>query len=378
MSEIKSRYKVCRLGDICKDIFAGGDVPTERYSKTKNDKYNIPIYANAEKDNGLYGYTDIARVNEPCITIAARGTIGFTAIRTEPFLPVVRLIVIIPKKDVVDLEYLYFALYNIVPRSDGTSIPQLTIPAAKNLIISFPLDISIQKALVVKLKKQLLAIDAMAEKTKRQLQYTISLAARINKETIVFEGKKEPISKYCVEDKRIIQPDSDDAQSLKYLGMENIDKNTWVYIASSDIIEAGSSTTYYYDKSHVLYGKLRPYLKKVFLPEQAGRCSTELIPLLPSDTIEHEYLALLLTDDDLVGYIMSESTGARMPRTDMKKLLAYKVSVPNIEEQRTRLETRKKQMKKSNILIEKLHKQQENIDALRACVFKEAFGSEEI
>lgn len=121
-----------KLIDVAEDIFAGGDVPKDRFSEIVTDEYKIPIYANAEKDNGLYGYTDVARVSVPCVTVAARGTIGFTAKRTEPFLPVVRLITVIPNGEKITLDYLYYALRNCRPKSSGTSIPQLTVPDIKN------------------------------------------------------------------------------------------------------------------------------------------------------------------------------------------------------------------------------------------------------
>lgn len=121
-----------KLTDVIENIFAGGDVPQDRFSETATDEYKIPVYANAEKDNGLYGYTDMARVSVPCVTVAARGTIGFTAKRIEPFLPVVRLITVIPDKEKITLDYLYYALRNCRPKSSGTSIPQLTVPDIKN------------------------------------------------------------------------------------------------------------------------------------------------------------------------------------------------------------------------------------------------------
>jgi restriction endonuclease S subunit len=84
------------LESCCEQIFAGGDVPKDRLSQERTPKYSVPIFSNGEKDDGLYGFTDVARVTKPSITVSARGTLGFTAIRTEPFLPVVRLIVLVP------------------------------------------------------------------------------------------------------------------------------------------------------------------------------------------------------------------------------------------------------------------------------------------
>ena len=130
-----------KLEEVCKRIYAGGDVPKDRYSEVKNEQYQIPIYANAEKDEGLYGYTDVARENDLSITVAARGTIGYTAIRKEPFLPVVRLITVVPDTDKISVRYLYYALRNCKPQSSGTSIPQLTVPdIKKNNIYLYEID----------------------------------------------------------------------------------------------------------------------------------------------------------------------------------------------------------------------------------------------
>lgn len=121
-----------KLESVCQQIYAGGDVPKERYSEIKTEKYKIPIYANAEQNEGLYGFTDKAREYRPCVTVAARGTIGYTAIRTEPFLPVVRLITVVPDLEKVSLRYLYYALKICKTASSGTSIPQLTVPNIKS------------------------------------------------------------------------------------------------------------------------------------------------------------------------------------------------------------------------------------------------------
>lgn len=127
-----------RLNDICTSVFAGGDVPKGNHSKTLTEKYQVPIYTNGEKNNGLYGYTDSARVTSPSITISARGTIGYTVIRNEPFYPAIRLIVATPNPDALDLSFLYFAIESMSIGHSGTSIPQLTVPMVRELLIPRP------------------------------------------------------------------------------------------------------------------------------------------------------------------------------------------------------------------------------------------------
>ena len=128
---MKKGWQTKTLDSCCEQIFAGGDVPKDRFSEEQTENFSVPIYSNGEKNDGLYGFTDLARVTKPSITVSARGTLGFTAIRTEPFLPVVRLIVLVPDEKQITLSFLYYALVGMDFENTGTSIPQLTVPNFK-------------------------------------------------------------------------------------------------------------------------------------------------------------------------------------------------------------------------------------------------------
>lgn len=109
------------------DISAGGDRP-KIFSEFKSEKCKIPIFSNGTTVEGLYGYTDKAKINSKSVTIAARGGIGFTALRLDPYVPIVRLIVLKPK----DEKHLFY-LFETAKRfrhQDGTSSAQsqLTVP----------------------------------------------------------------------------------------------------------------------------------------------------------------------------------------------------------------------------------------------------------
>jgi len=135
---------------VCDEIFAGGDAPKNGYSLEPNEKHNIPIYANAVKDRGLYGYTDFARVTNPCVTIAARGSgTGHTELRNEHFLPIVRLIVCIPDTEQISTEFLKYTIDNLVIQRSGSAIPQLTVPMIKDYRIPVP-SIEEQKRVIEK------------------------------------------------------------------------------------------------------------------------------------------------------------------------------------------------------------------------------------
>jgi restriction endonuclease S subunit len=119
-----------------------------------------------------------------------------------------------------------------------------------------------------------------------------------------------------------------------YIGLENVESGTGRLLSeASDLLEA-TSTSFVFDQSNVLYGKLRPYLNKVVLPNFRGRCTTELVPLLPSDQIERSFLFWLLLRSETVEVAMNGKTGARMPRTDMSVLLSMKIPLPPLDVQR--------------------------------------------
>lgn len=123
---------------ICKSLFAGGDVPKENFSKTKTEKYKVPIISNGINDKAIYGYTNIAKVEEESLTISGRGTIGYCAIRKEPFFPVIRLIIATPKQDIILPIVLKYIIDSLNLKGEGVAIPQLTIPKVKNELIILP------------------------------------------------------------------------------------------------------------------------------------------------------------------------------------------------------------------------------------------------
>lgn len=139
-SKIESKWPMKYISELF-DCFAGGDKPKD-FSEEKTPIFDIPVFANGFENNGLIGFTNKAKIISDCITVSARGTIGFSIIRKEPFVPIVRLIVASPKTNQINL---YFAklMFDILDFSNtGGVIPQLTVPNfVKNKIPLPPLDI---------------------------------------------------------------------------------------------------------------------------------------------------------------------------------------------------------------------------------------------
>jgi len=149
---IDPSWEMVELGEVCEELFAGGDAP-KQYSKEKTDEFDIPILSNGKDEKSLYGYGKEARVFKPSITISARGTIGYSTIQTEAYLPIVRLIVAIPNEEKIKLKFLKYIIDTVKIYNNGNSIPQLTIPMIKNEKIPLP-PLSIQEQIVEKIEAE--------------------------------------------------------------------------------------------------------------------------------------------------------------------------------------------------------------------------------
>lgn len=116
---------------------AGGDKP-KVCSENKTDECQVPIFSNGISNKGLYGYTNKAVVEKESVTISARGTVGFVFLHRTPFVPIVRLISVTPKDDVMDVLYLYLNLSNQNFRATGAAQQQITVPLLKDKTILCP------------------------------------------------------------------------------------------------------------------------------------------------------------------------------------------------------------------------------------------------
>ena len=99
------------------------------------------------------------------------------------------------------------------------------------------------------------------------------------------------------------------------LQLDMIESNTGKilskYFVSLDKIGV---STIKFSRDNVLYSKLRPYLNKVVLPDEAGFATSEMIPLFPTEELNKIFLAFVLRDDGIVRFLNAHVSGSKMPR----------------------------------------------------------------
>ncbi|HMW53228.1 MAG TPA: restriction endonuclease subunit S [Zoogloea sp.] len=123
--------------------------------------------------------------------------------------------------------------------------------------------------------------------------------------------------------------------ALRYVGMESIESGTGRFLEGglSKTPESPLANSFRFGPEHVLYGKLRPYLNKVALPDFEGKCSTEIVPLKVNATVDRRYLAYFLRCPDVVRVISDKTAGSRMPRADMAFVLSLPFLLRDLSEQ---------------------------------------------
>lgn len=131
-----SDWSVSTLGNVS-IMGAGGDKPQNVFPM-KTDLYEYPIYSNGLSNEGLYGFTDKPKISEESVTVSARGTIGFVCLRHIPYVPIVRLVTLIPKAEIISAKYLYLWLKQLHITGTGTTQQQLTVPDFQKTEILVP------------------------------------------------------------------------------------------------------------------------------------------------------------------------------------------------------------------------------------------------
>src|SRR4051812_17149309 len=95
-----------------------------------------------------------------------------------------------------------------------------------------------------------------------------------------------------------------DHPTLSYIGMEDIEAHSMRLLGTISAKEMKSAADTFLP-GDVLYGRLRPYLNKVYLPGFEGLCSTEFIVFRKVPHIYSTYLQYFLNSWDFVNFANS-------------------------------------------------------------------------
>ena len=184
-----------------------------------------------------------------------------------------------------------------------------------------------------------------------------------------FEGWKEVELGDVLEIKKeIYKPQY--REDLPYIGLEHIGQGD-LRIHGTGSAKEVESNKYRFKKGDILFGKLRPYFRKVVMPKIDGVCSTDIWVLKTKspEMADQVFLYYLMASEPIIEMATSSSTGTRMPRADWNHLSKVRIHLPD-------LPTQKKIAKLLAGLDEKIelnNRINKNLEEMAQAIFKSWF-----
>lgn len=111
-----------------------------------------------------------------------------------------------------------------------------------------------------------------------------------------------------------------------YIGLDLMPQGSTVLTAW--LAEDGPATSLDFEAGDVLFGKLRPYFKKVGVAPIAGRCSSEILVVRPEDPEDYGQVVAVMSSQSFIDHCNAVSTGTKMPRSEWK--LANQFQTPTL------------------------------------------------
>lgn len=118
-----------------------------------------------------------------------------------------------------------------------------------------------------------------------------------------------------------------------YLGLEHLASGHPALVGHGKESDVRSGKTEF-RKGDVLFGRLRPYLRKSVLVSEDGICSTDILVFRATEKCIPEFVCLLTHTDEFIGHAKATTSGVQHPRTSWSGLREFKLHVPPVAEQR--------------------------------------------
>lgn len=121
-------------------------------------------------------------------------------------------------------------------------------------------------------------------------------------------------------------------ENFRFIGLEHIEGSTGKILGYGNSSDT-RSTKNKFNAGDILYGKLRPYLNKVCIPNFAGVCSTDILVFKKAKYYDGHYIAGFMLTDSFVKYTTQKMTGVQHPRVSYDIISEYHIPFPPLPEQ---------------------------------------------
>ena len=120
----------------------------------------------------------------------------------------------------------------------------------------------------------------------------------------------------------------------KYVGLENIMSQTGQYVQTGIEVDLTENLTF--EVGDILFGKLRPYLRKYWRAEFSGTASSEFV-IIKGSSLNLNFLFWAIQSDSFINDVDSSTYGSKMPRASWEYMKNIKLPFPESIEEQTKI-----------------------------------------
>ena len=150
-------------------------------------------------------------------------------------------------------------------------------------------------------------------------------------EPLPLEWKNQRFGDACDRVNDSYQPVNDG--DTPYIGLEHLTPGFPSFVGRGKESEVKSSKTAF-KAGDILFGKLRPYLRKGAQADFDGVCSTDILAFRTKEVCEADFLKFIIHSDEFVAHAKSTTSGVQHPRTSWSSLREFRLSLPPPPEQK--------------------------------------------
>lgn len=149
------------------------------------------------------------------------------------------------------------------------------------------------------------------------------LRAKVQLAVDTSSGDSGILADYCDLVKATVKAE-DITHSTNYVGFEHMPRGS-VFLHDWTTSEGLGSHKASFERGDVLFGRLRPYFKKVGIAPVGGVCSTDILVIRPKNPRDLGLITCIAASDALINSLAASSTGTRMPRAAWADVASWPV-----------------------------------------------------
>jgi type I restriction enzyme, S subunit len=156
-----------------------------------------------------------------------------------------------------------------------------------------------------------------------------ALRARFDREVVTEENhdtSSAALGDVLINVRDVRQP-ADIAPDTPYVGLEHLVRGSVIMRdcgAAADV----TSGKFVFQHGDILFGKLRPYFRKVAFASGSGVCSSDILVLRPLEVGWLPFALMITSSQEFIDYCDGASSGTRMPRVSWQDMAAYSIGSP--------------------------------------------------